>query len=363
METLSFTDTDATTTQQEIDKNGYEIDYSSPTPRFSVNSAISLQEGLEYLNENGYAVFSDVLTEEEVKTNKNLFWDFLEQAAHNQIDRDKHDTWDNHWPARPLSGVISQHGIGQSKFLWNVRNNRNVKKIFSNIWQTDELLVSFDGAGCFRDWSFNQSWKTEGGWIHVDQHPVRKPNKCCIQGLVAITDNDEFTGGLVVYPKSQKRFLELTNLITPTHSGRDFVKIPPTHQILRQSESSELIKFKLVKCKAGDLVVWDSRVIHCNTPAIKLSSDKTKKCDLLRAVAYVSMSPTAFVSEGDDYKTLDKFRKLRKEAVMNNTTTSHWSQDLIIASEAPNLPKFSMKDLNSYQRSLIIGTNVANDND
>ncbi|CAF4557834.1 unnamed protein product, partial [Didymodactylos carnosus] len=58
-----------------------------------------------------------------------------------------------------------------------------------------------------------------------------------------------------------------------------------------------------------------------------------------------------------------EFRRLREEAVINNTTTTHWSQELNIAGEAPDIPKFSMKDLNSYQLSLIIGTNVENDNE
>ncbi|CAF1569505.1 unnamed protein product, partial [Didymodactylos carnosus] len=344
----------------EYDKNGFEVDYTEPIPRFSVSSPTSVQEGVDYLHENGYAVFSNVLSDDEIKTNKDLLWEFLEQLPNSHIKRDKPETWSDNWPGMSYTGILYDQGIGQSKFVWSVRNNRNIKKVFSDIWQTNELLVSFDGAGCFRDWSYDDSWKTSNGWIHVDQHPIKKPNQCCVQGLVAITDNDESTGGLIVYPKSHHRFSELVGLIPPWDVGHDYVKIQPEHQILKQINSSEKIVFKLVKCKAGDLVVWDSRVIHCNTPAFKIPSHKMKY-DLIRIVAYVSMSPTSFVSEGQNYKTLDEFRKLRKKCVISNCTTTHWSQELHIASDAPNIPKFSIKNLNSYQRSLIIGTNAEDD--
>ncbi|CAF1672173.1 unnamed protein product [Didymodactylos carnosus] len=80
----------------EYDKNGFEIDYTS-SPRFSVNSTTAIQEGLKYFNENGYAVFSDVLSDDEIKTNKNLLWEFLEQLPNSHIDRDKPETWNRNW--------------------------------------------------------------------------------------------------------------------------------------------------------------------------------------------------------------------------------------------------------------------------
>ncbi len=53
--------------------------------------------------------------------------------------------------------------------MWSVRGNPNIKKVFSRIWNSNELCVSFDGAGCFRDWHLNIKWKTAGNWYHCDQ--------------------------------------------------------------------------------------------------------------------------------------------------------------------------------------------------
>jgi hypothetical protein len=66
-------------------------------------------------------------------------------------------------------GLLNDHGIGQSEFMWYIRGNPNVKKVFSYIWNSNELFTSFDGAGCYRNWYFNKKWKTKSGWYHCDQ--------------------------------------------------------------------------------------------------------------------------------------------------------------------------------------------------
>ena len=46
-------------------------------------------------------------------------------------------------------------------------------------------------------------------------------------------------------------------------------------------------------CKAGDLVLWDSRTIHCNSPALKPPTTALgyRDDELLRAVVYTCMTP------------------------------------------------------------------------
>ncbi|CAF1136499.1 unnamed protein product [Rotaria sordida] len=183
---------------QEIKSNlAATVDYEIDSPRFSVHDARKVQEGIEYLNEHGYAVFADVLSPDEITSNIDLLWKHLENLpSPYHIRGDNAKTWDFLWPGIARLGLMANEGIGQSQFMWSVRGNPNVKKIFAQIWHTSELLVSFDAAGCFRDWHLNRTWKTSSGWYHCDQHPIRKPDRCSIQGLVSITDSNEFTGGL-----------------------------------------------------------------------------------------------------------------------------------------------------------------------
>ncbi len=59
-------------------------------------------------------------------------------------------------------GLINDHGIGQSEFLWYIRDHRNIKKVFSSTY------LEFE-AGCYRNCHLNLKWKTKSGWYHCDQ--------------------------------------------------------------------------------------------------------------------------------------------------------------------------------------------------
>ncbi|CAF3741792.1 unnamed protein product [Rotaria sp. Silwood1] len=294
-----------------------------------------IQKGIEHLNEKGYAVFSNVLTPEEITNNIDLFWKHLENLpSPYQIKRNDAQTWDIAWPGFHHVGIIKNEGIGQSQFTWSVRGNPNVKKIFAQIWQTNELLVSFDAVGCFRDWNLNPTWKTISGWYHCDQNPLEKPDRCSIQGFVSLTDNNEYSGGLVIVPESHKHFDELRSIAWNNDGKVNLVRVSQGNPLIKQ------LPPRLVKCKAGDLVVFDSRCIHCNTPALdtndkiekiaSLHQDKSPR--LLRIVAYVSMSPTSMVP----HDKLEEFRRAREEFVRNRITCSHWAAELNIASKPTN---------------------------
>jgi hypothetical protein len=268
-------------------------------------------------------------------------------------------------PGYSSHGVVNNFGIGQSDFMWNIRSNRNIKRVYSQIWNTNQLLVSFDGCGVYRDWRYDSKWKTKAGWYHVDQNPISKPNRCCIQGFVSLTNQNETTGGLIVFPDTHLRFEQLNNI---RRRPRDFIMIPSTHPILDRGQAIG----KLIQCQAGDLVLWDSRLVHCNSPAFSIEQrDVNQPVELLRIVAYVSMSPTTFVHG----QTIEEFRKKRKLLATNNATLTHWSTELVEASKLKinslnsskvffpldpkgDLPKMSLRKLDAYQRALLLGTDI-----
>ena len=113
------------------------------------------------------------------------------------------------------------------------------------------------------------------------------------------------------------------------HSGRksDFVGIPQQYPLLKK------LSPRLIKCKAGDLVVWDSRCIHCNTPAqtdVRKTTKSTNSFGLLRLVTYICMSPASmFVPNTDDCETLEDFRRKREEFVRQRITCTHWPLELV----------------------------------
>jgi hypothetical protein len=46
--------------------------YTTATPRFSVTSDNILNDGINYLNEKGYAIISDVMNQDKMNVNKDL---------------------------------------------------------------------------------------------------------------------------------------------------------------------------------------------------------------------------------------------------------------------------------------------------
>ena len=77
--------------------NTNQIDYTTPSPRFSVTNDKELQDGFTYLNENGYVVISDVMNQDQINDDKQLLWKFIENASNGAIKRDDPDTWSNQW--------------------------------------------------------------------------------------------------------------------------------------------------------------------------------------------------------------------------------------------------------------------------
>ncbi|GAB5370269.1 hypothetical protein AAMO2058_001478100, partial [Amorphochlora amoebiformis] len=167
----------------------------------------------------GYVVAKGVLSEDELKTARGLFWDFVEgipgryecreEDNKSAPKRGEPSTWGKNFPGNSENGIIANLGAGQSPYSWFVRSRKRVKDAFAAIWKTDNLLVSFDGFGAFRPWAYDKRWKTRGGWFHVDQNPYYKPGMHCVQGLVSMFPSTEYTGGLTVISGSHKEFKAL----------------------------------------------------------------------------------------------------------------------------------------------------------
>lgn len=75
-----------------------KVDYEGVSPRFSVHSAKELQQGVEHLDEHGYAIFSDVLSNDQITKSTDLLWKFLEDLEPPfHIRRIYPQTWDTPW--------------------------------------------------------------------------------------------------------------------------------------------------------------------------------------------------------------------------------------------------------------------------
>jgi hypothetical protein len=140
------------------------------SPKFEIDDP----QMVEYLNNHGYVVIKSVASREEITTALHLLWEFLEEKCNMKENDPK--TWTDENFAKigdARTGILSFSGIQHSKFLWYLRLLPNVKRIFENIYHTDDLITSFDGGNIFRPWHnpelSSEHSKTSTGWFHVDQ--------------------------------------------------------------------------------------------------------------------------------------------------------------------------------------------------
>lgn len=269
------------------------------------------------------------MSQEALRESVDLFWDFLSNGDPDGLHvtskatkctgpvRGDLSTWDDdRWKTRvsmPHVGLINSGGIGHSAFAWHIRVQPGVKQAFQSIWGTAELFTSFDGGNAFRPWAHGHpEWKTRNGWYHVDQGR-NKPKKCCVQGLVAVTAATEHTGGLVVIPESHHDF---AGVLERNGSFGDFVSVRAGDPVLSRAAA-------LICADAGDLVLWDSRTVHCNTSGLTPGPppDADASPELLRIAGYVCMTPARWCSR----EVIER----RREAFKFKQTTSHWPHEFV----------------------------------
>lgn len=85
--------------------------------------------------------------------------------------------------------MLLQHwDVGHNPVSWNVRQNSKVIKAFEDIWNTDDLLTSFDGLSISLPCEYTKrGWYRGNTWWHTDQSYLRNDFEC-VQGLVNLYD-------------------------------------------------------------------------------------------------------------------------------------------------------------------------------
>lgn len=295
------------------------------SPRFDIGNKIETKQMLDYLEEFGYAVIAGAASIDQISNAKSKFWSFQEEK-NPCLKRNDSNTWTNsNWLGNKSTGIISSCGFNHSEFTWDTRLLPKVKETFSKVWNENNLIVSFDAGNVFRPWRHNPDWMTMSNWWHVDQNScigISRQGRVCVQGLVTYYDATPETGGLCVIPKSHRFHEEICeNSNLAKKCLIDFVDVS-----LNGNSSIDTFERVLICAKAGDLILWDSRTVHCNTPGVCLTDNNNdthddKHDDIIRLVSYVCMVPRYFASS--------EVIRQRKVAFRNRMPTSHWPHKAI----------------------------------
>ncbi|KAL2409300.1 hypothetical protein ABEF95_005882 [Exophiala dermatitidis] len=227
------------------------------------------------------------------------------------FDEKNPDTWTaDHLPVSFKGGMYYGYGATHEKFAWEARTEPAVIEIFEKLWETKELICSFDGFNISLPNRKDLKWSP---WPHCDQNPERKGMQA-VQGLLNFAPNGPNDGGLVLMRGSSKLFDEF---FAHKRNSADHEDAPPpelqymdlflfNEKDVKWFEDRGCELFK-VNMDPGDFVLWDSRTMHYA---------KFPEGDQIRHVQYICMTPRRFAT--------DEALETKKYCFENFLGTTHW---------------------------------------
>ena len=240
---------------------------------------------LSNLKIKGYTIIPQVLTPDEITRSKNLFHQWVDQIPGIE---DFHSNVNPH-------GIFRYHQVGHQPHAWFIRTRPKVQQPFRDFYQTQDLIVSYDGCSWFNE-KFKD--KPDSCWTHTDQAPKSSGFEC-LQGFVSLTDNEN--SSLVVYEGSHKLHADY---FKGNDSGQNWQMIDP--QFLESIQDTK----RVLKVSAGDLVLWDSRTFHQNQYGYPYCEE--------RLVQYVCYLPR------EHPQNTPEVQQKRVQFFRDYRSTSHW---------------------------------------
>lgn len=257
------------------------------------------------LARDGFAIVKGAIAREKAEAYGEKFYSYLENFGLGYKRDDPSTIKRALLPVVSEKGMILNYGVSHENFVWQIRSEPGVIAAFETVYQTPDLIVSFDGVNIgFHDRS---DFAPNTPWPHQDQDPL-KPGFRCLQGLVNLQPCGPDDGGLITCKGAH---------LLSEDFHRDMAaeeKIPAWTKEWYGFTAAGMAWLAEHNCpwvkicaEPGDLILWDSRTPHYNVPS-------TSKQD--RMAVYTCYMPVADASQDD-------LRK-KKEAFEKRLGTTHW---------------------------------------
>ena len=163
--------------------------------------------------------------------------------------------------------------------------------------------------------------------------------------------------GFCVIPGTHKQHDAFSARHPYSDEQGDFLPVPPDDPILQSRLPSGSTGY-LLRAGAGDLILWDSRTIHCNGPALARPSHAPAgvavppPSKLLRLVGYVCMTPASWCPP--------TVRAKRAAAALELTTSTHWPHAFVPTGfRLPSMLPRTPADYSADEVRLILGNDSA----
>jgi hypothetical protein len=283
----------------------------------------TLETVRETLFEHGYAILPNLLSTSESISMQRGMWDTLEHLTQfwsTPIHRDTPSSWKEILKLHPSHSMLLQHyHIGHAPFIWNVRQNPKCVNVFSKIWNSEDLLCSFDAAAFHMPPEITGRGSFKTTWFHVDQSYTRNEFEC-VQSWVTGYEVRPGDATLEVLTKSHLYHKEIADRFSLTNNA-DWTKLTD-EQV--QAYLDLGCERKRIECPRGSMVLWDSRTVHCGVEPLKDRARPNFRC-----VAYLCYMPKQLATSKQIQKHIDAFTQKRM--------TTHWPCKVKLFGKKPRL--------------------------
>jgi hypothetical protein len=258
---------------------------------------------------DGCCVIKNVITPERAEYYKAKQIEWL-KSFNLGFDPNDESTWTaEHLPVSFKGGMYFAYSSTHEKFVWEARTEPKVLEVFSKLWETDELLCSFDGMNITLPRQKDLTWSP---WPHCDQSEHRKGMQC-VQGLLNYQPNGPKDGGLILMKGSAKLFDEFFSV--PKEQGDHEDKPPPEEEMrdlfIFKEEDVEWFKsrgctLQKIDMEPGDMVSY--LVARAFSTLIITTGTLGQQDDALRSSPAGRPHPTRAVHLHDTSKVCEEGR-------------------------------------------------------
>jgi len=229
------------------------------------------------LARDGWVLVRGVVTEAEARAWGAQLKEFIGSLSHGG---------DSSWVQ---DCIFEGFGAGHATPCWEARLHSRVRAVFAALWQTSQLVTSVDAFCAERPRDRARSAE-EAVELHLDQNVFRESFDA-VQGALSLSATRQDTGGTTVVGGSHAHASRLLRERFAGELGEQelnpslnwHVLSPQARKCLLDTPGCQLVH---VETEPGDLMLWDSRTVHCGRKA-----RAPQPHDAWRLAIYICMWP------------------------------------------------------------------------